>query len=92
MLADVDVVFLDYVALEEDVEALHFSARFRYGLLLEVELQLAIRVEMSRPFVLDVQLGEEGALQQIVDFIPLLHLDVFPQFRDDQLIHFLFQD
>jgi hypothetical protein len=63
MLADIDMVFLYYVTLEEDVEALYFSTCFRYGLLLEVELQLAIRIEMSGPFVLDVQFCEESAFE-----------------------------
>ena len=80
MLSDVDVVLLDYIAFEYYVEVAGITAGLGYDLPVKVEFQLAFVVELLGFFIFHVQLVEKCALQQIVDFVPLSHLDVVPQF------------
>ena len=80
MLSYIDVVLLDYIAFEDYVEMAGITAGLGYHLPIEVEFQLAFVVELLGFSIFHVQLVKKCALQQIIDLVPLSHLDVISQF------------
>jgi hypothetical protein len=65
----------------------HLAAGFSDGLAVEVEPQLAFLEKSVGLFVLEVQLGEESALQHIVDLISFFVFDVLSEFVDNQRVN-----
>lgn len=63
MLSNIYMVLFFQFSSKDQVKIIHLATSFLDHLPSEEKLQLTLRVERSRLFVLDMQFGEEGALE-----------------------------
>lgn len=67
-----DVILFSELTLEDYVETAWMCASFFQDLLWKVELELQVTEEILCLFIFDMQFGEESALQEIFNVLPLI--------------------